>query len=318
MADNKFRVLVIEDNPDDVLLLKTMLADHDGAQAGRLSIETFYTDTLASGLEIIRNQPINAVLLSLSLPDSSGIDTLLRVQGSAPHLTIIIMTNFEDWAFFLQAIQSGAQDYLIKGQFTPSSLFRSLYFARERKLLREQLVKQRDFADSLIELAQAIVLIMDSDGAVLRSNGYYENLTGFTKKEVIGENWFSKFVPPDQIESLQRIFKATICSGQPVAHVNPILTKDGGIRKISWSSACLQDIGGNQIGVLAVGLDVTDLLHANAENQLLNQNLERRVEERTQELQKANDDLRRFARLSVNRELRMIELKQEIERLKSA
>lgn len=122
------KLLLIEDNPGDVRLLEEMLAE-----AGEDSFVLESADRLSTGLERLAIGDIDVVLVDLSLPDSRGAATFAQVQAQAPHVPIIILSGLDDEELALQAVRSGAQDYLVKGQVTSVLLTRAVQYAIERK-----------------------------------------------------------------------------------------------------------------------------------------------------------------------------------------
>src|SRR4029077_13372213 len=90
-------------------------------------------DRLSIGLERLAEAPFDAVLLDLSLPDSQGLDTLVRLHGAEKDVPIVVLTGIEDEALGVKLVQAGAQDYLVKGSVTGPLLVRSLRYAAERQ-----------------------------------------------------------------------------------------------------------------------------------------------------------------------------------------
>jgi signal transduction histidine kinase len=128
------RILLVEDNPGDSRLLQEYLKD-----AGADRYQVTHADRLAGGLERLAEANVDAVLLDLSLPDSQGMDTLVRMREAAKAVPIVVLTGIEDEALGMRLIQAGAQDYLIKGQVSGPLLTRSLQYAVERKRAEEEL-----------------------------------------------------------------------------------------------------------------------------------------------------------------------------------
>ena len=126
----RVRTLLIEDNADDVALIQRALAlEH------YTDFEYVHADRLASGLDCLAQGGVDVVLLDLTLPDGEGLTTLTTVRTKAPRLPIVVLTATDDEALDLQALQHGAQDYLVKGalEFYPNLLARSIRYAVERK-----------------------------------------------------------------------------------------------------------------------------------------------------------------------------------------
>lgn len=127
--------LLIEDNPTDVLLLDAM------ATGARVRLKLLHAERLEDGLALLRNAPFDVVLLDLSLPDAQGVETVSRTYATRRDVPIVILTGMDDERLAIQAMQAGAQDYLVKGQFDHHLLARAILYARERK--RAEAAQQR-------------------------------------------------------------------------------------------------------------------------------------------------------------------------------
>lgn len=136
------QILLIEDNEDDAILIREMLAEKKD-----LGIELEWVDRLSRGLTELVSGKIDLVLLDLSLPDSRGLETLYKVQGQTPDVPIVVLTGLDDEAMANQAVRRGAQDYLVKGRLDSYLLVRAARYAVERKqaerALRESEAKLR-------------------------------------------------------------------------------------------------------------------------------------------------------------------------------
>ncbi len=139
MADRQI-VLLIEDNPGDVRLIREMLAEgEDGI------FELACVGRLSQGLEYLATGSACLVLLDLSLPDSYGFDTFLKVYAHSPKVPIIVLTGHDDQTVALSAVKTGAQDYLVKGKLDRELLLRSMQYSIERKRYQEQLEYQANY-----------------------------------------------------------------------------------------------------------------------------------------------------------------------------
>ena len=113
------RVLIVEDNPGDLWLTKRMLAS-DGTEF-RLT----HASTLSSALEQLSHRA-DVVLLDLDLPESQGLDTLRRIREHDSSVPIIILTGMDDRDQAVEALNNGAQEYLIKSQVDGRLLVRAV------------------------------------------------------------------------------------------------------------------------------------------------------------------------------------------------
>jgi DNA-binding response OmpR family regulator len=135
----RIQVLVVEDDPLFVeLLQETLLA------AGRPGYALESVALLGEAAARLSRGGIDLVLLDLGLPDSSGLDTFRHVQRAAPAVPIIVLTANSDEETAIAAVKEGAQDYLVKGQFTSHVLVRAARYALERKRAEEALRRQAE------------------------------------------------------------------------------------------------------------------------------------------------------------------------------
>jgi diguanylate cyclase (GGDEF)-like protein len=151
-ASERQSVLLIEDNPGDVRLIREMIAEDPDAP-----FELHYADRLAHGLEFLASRPAGLVLLDLSLPDSLGLETFARVYAQSPDVPIIVLTGNDDATVALKAVQGGAQDYLVKGKLDRELLVRSMQYSIERKRYQVQIEHQAHY-DALTGLPNRTLL----------------------------------------------------------------------------------------------------------------------------------------------------------------
>ncbi|NUQ63421.1 MAG: fused response regulator/phosphatase [Pirellulales bacterium] len=127
MDNQRTRILLVEDDLDDVWILRSLLADRwDGG------FELLHCDRLAAGIERCAEGNVDAVLLDLSLPDGLGLETFQAMYDRNEHVPIIVLTGLDDREAAVKAVQAGAQDYLVKGQVSDELLVRSLRYGIER------------------------------------------------------------------------------------------------------------------------------------------------------------------------------------------
>lgn len=131
----------------------------------------------------------------------------------------------------------------------------------------DALRQQKAFAESVIETAQAIVLVLDRQGQIVSFNPYTEELTGYPLREVQGKDWFTFFLPEREQLLSREVFDQTITNQLTSRAATALRTRAGKEREIKWSNKALRDSGGAIVGMLAIGHDITDL--KNAQQQLL-------------------------------------------------
>ncbi len=133
MMDKPIEVLLVEDNPGDARLIKEFLSD-----AGGTAFEIEVAQKLSHGLGALSEKKFDVILLDLSLPDSSGLETVAKALSYAQQTAIIVLTGLDDEKLAVDAVRKGAQDYLVKGQIDTDLLSRAIRYAIERKGAEEE------------------------------------------------------------------------------------------------------------------------------------------------------------------------------------
>jgi DNA-binding NarL/FixJ family response regulator len=146
-----FALLLLEDNEADACFVMEMLQKADDPQLWQIT----RAQRLSTALELLSQTQFEVVLLDLSLPDSQGLDTLIRVREVALNSPIIVLTGINDRQISLQALGHGAQDYLVKGKITAAILTRVIRYAIERGRILQQLqaeVAERQRSEQTLRL----------------------------------------------------------------------------------------------------------------------------------------------------------------------
>jgi signal transduction histidine kinase len=170
MKIKPIKVLAIEDSAADLLILQETL---QGIQPLEFSVTG--AQRLDEGLEKLRRENFAVLLLDLGLPDSQGIDTLQKVREQFSEIPIVVMTGFDDEATGLEAIQSGAQDYIVKGQMPALFQSRAIRYAIERKKSEQALhAAKEDLAKANQELETRV---KDRTAELQQSNAELESLS---------------------------------------------------------------------------------------------------------------------------------------------
>jgi PAS domain S-box-containing protein len=133
MAERQLEVLLIEDNPGDVRLIQQMLAEDKD-----MVFHLESADSLSAGMEHLTEARVDLILLDLSLPDSYGIETFHKASAQAPGVPIVVLSGSDDEELAMNAVQAGAQDYLVKGQVEGHLLARAIQYAVERERGRKE------------------------------------------------------------------------------------------------------------------------------------------------------------------------------------
>ena len=160
MDDNRIKVLLIEDNPGDARLIDMMLAE-----ARNMKFQLAWQDNLTAGLAHLKDHEVDILLLDLGLPESSGLQTLETALSHASKVpTLVVLSGLSDEDIALRAVQSGAQDYLVKGHVDSALLVRSIRYAMERSRTEEALRQAQADLENRVqertaELANAVAAL---------------------------------------------------------------------------------------------------------------------------------------------------------------
>lgn len=144
------KVLLVEDNPGDIRLIQEMFGENEADHFDLLCAEK-----LAEALKCLDETSVDVILLDLSLPDSQGLDTFIKINNRVPLIPVVVLSGFDDEAFAVEAVGRGAQDYLTKGRTDSSLLARSLRYAVERRHTENALI-QGERLRALGEMASGV------------------------------------------------------------------------------------------------------------------------------------------------------------------
>ncbi|MGF1719588.1 EAL domain-containing protein [Vibrio kyushuensis] len=133
-ANQRIRTLQVEDNPGDSRLLYEYLYRENASDVDLKQVET-----LSGALSKLTEEPFDVVLLDLSLPDASGLEAVYAVLKHDPAIAVVVVSSLDDEGTALEALKSGAQDYIVKGKFDSYILHKSIRYALERKKIKDRL-----------------------------------------------------------------------------------------------------------------------------------------------------------------------------------
>ena len=174
MQTTAITALLIEDNPDDAVLI-----ERDLNISRKIKYNVIHVERFADGLESLKRILFDVILLDLTLPDGPmGIKTFETVYAQASHIPIIVLTGHDDDDLAVEAVHKGAQDYLVKGLVTGPALGRAIRYAIERKKLLTQL------EDSMkeIKLLRGFLPICMNCKKIRDDQGYWTQVEVYIRK----------------------------------------------------------------------------------------------------------------------------------------
>lgn len=247
------KILIVEDDEDTRLNLRDIL-ELDGFEIGLAATGREACSKLASREFVI-------AVLDRSLPDTTADQILPALRAASPDTEFVVVTGFVDLDSTLVALRHGAADYILK-PINPDALRSSIHRIIERREIARQLQREYAFSDRILKTAEAMVVVLDLDGSVVRFNPYFEKISGWTMEEAVGKDWFQLVVPIENRQRLRDRFLLIDHRDETRADTHHILTKQGPTRNVRWSISTLLDEYGRMDAVLAIGLDITDFVEA--------------------------------------------------------
>ncbi|MCB0211030.1 MAG: response regulator [Anaerolineae bacterium] len=202
MNADPIKVLLVEDDPNDVQFIQMALAGIDFGQ-----IDCRAVNELSKAVQLLNQEAFDLILLDLSLNDAWGLDTIIQLNAQAVDIPVVILTGNDDENIALEAVKLGAQDYLVKGQVSDAVIVRTIRHAIERHHLLKDLEKQITallhsevrFHKMIEHNADAIVII-DHNNTIRFVNPAAENLFGSPAEYLIDKQFMYPIVVDEATE----------------------------------------------------------------------------------------------------------------------
>jgi len=249
-------VLLIEANPADASVIRTMF-NHQGLYAFKLSIVA----CLENALIHLASQPVDVILLDVGAYGTSGQEVVRTIRTAAPRVSIVLLSELEDEAMAIQAMQDGTQDYLVKGQMEPHELMRALRNAVERKTIEESLFSEKERAQVTLNSIADAVICTDPEGNISFLNPSAERMTGWPLHEAVGRPLGETFRIIDATTREPAVDPITkSAAGDNVGEIPAncvLIQRDGREIFIEDSVATIYDRGGKVDGSVLVFRDVS-------------------------------------------------------------
>jgi PAS domain S-box-containing protein len=175
MTEHPLKILLVEDDASDAFSLCAMLREQISA-----SIDVKRTASMGEAERYLAAHAVDIVVLDLGLPDTQGVEAVRRACAAAPHVPMVVLTDLDDESLAMQALKEGAQDYFVKGKVEPSTLYRAMRYAIERKAMEKELRRARDRAeraetllrDAVDSLSEGLVIYDREDRFVMCNEAY--------------------------------------------------------------------------------------------------------------------------------------------------
>lgn len=253
MEIRTIRVLLIEDNLDDVTFLRRTLQRVSGTHFQLEPVRS-----LAEGFAQLKAGGIDVVLLDLSLPDSSGLETFSALKAQARETPVIVLSGLDDETVAVNAVHAGAEDYLVKGRVDSQLITRAIIYALERMESRRALLKAEEkyrgiFENSIIGIFQTTPdgRYQDVNTALIRIYGYESRADLMARVSDIGR---LLYVDPGRRAEFVRLMHE---KGSIQDFESRIFRRDGSVIWISESARAVRDPNGQILYYEGMVEDIT-------------------------------------------------------------
>jgi diguanylate cyclase (GGDEF)-like protein/PAS domain S-box-containing protein len=255
MSTKPIKILLVEDHSADARLLRDMFNEQ-----GSHDTELTHVERMSEAEKHLAEGAVDIIVLDLGSPAAQGLAALRRAHAAAPHVPLVVLTNVDDEALAVQALQEGAQDYLIKGKIERGGLLRVLRYAIERKIMEEALLQEKERAQVTLNSIGDAVISTDISGNITFLNVIAEKMTGWSWRDAAGRPTADVFrivagtsreIPPNPVEMA--------IEQNRIVHLPPnciLIRRDGFELPIEDSVSPIHDREGQVTGAVIVFRDV--------------------------------------------------------------
>jgi CheY-like chemotaxis protein len=173
-------LLLVEDNPGDARLFRETFRDQ-----GSQDTELTHVKSMSAAEEYLASHAVDIIMLDLGLPDAQGLEAVRRAHAAAHSVPLVVLTGLDDESLATQALQEGAQDYLIKGQIETRGLRRALRHSVERKIMDDALFGEKERAQVTLNSIGDAVVCTDIAGNITFLNLVAGKMTGWSRQGAV-------------------------------------------------------------------------------------------------------------------------------------
>ena len=252
----KNRVLIIDDNPGDIFLLREMIEEDPNSRfqvAGEAG-------NLEEGVRQLQEGNFDVALLDLQLPDSRGLDTIVQAHAAAHDVPIIVMSEIDDEELAVRSVQMGAHEHLLKGRVDAHIVQRTLRYAVERARAETQLARERDLLQTLLENIPDRIYFKDRESRFTLINRALTALFGLKSPEQAYGKTDADFYGQEHAGDALKDELHVMESGEPLLGKVEFENLADGRR--SWSLTTklpLRDRKGGIVGTCGISREISQL-----------------------------------------------------------
>lgn len=264
-ARDTISVLIVEDNPDHLTLMEKAL------RSDLIGVEFSEAGSAAECLQVLEAVEPDVLIIDYRLPDTDGLTLLQQIRSDYPDLPILMVIGMGSEKVAVEALKSGATDYLIKSenylQTLPAAVRHVLDHSRTKIRLEETEIYYKDLVENITDG----IYLLDEGGKIRMVNAAAAQILGYERRQLIGRHFSSLFEPAEYKKIMRRFQR------QPSRAIRRLETwLLGAGKKVPVEVSVIPVFRGNRlIGYQGVARDITDRIEAERERRRRSEEMER-------------------------------------------
>ena len=261
MSDTAVRVLLVDDDEDDYIITRDLVA-----QIGNPSYRLDWINDYDAALAALQRREHDICLLDYRLGERTGLELLRESRSFSGRPPMILLTGQGDHEIDLEATKAGAVDYLIKGQLDADKLERAIRYAIEGQSARERLRRDRDLISRIMETSPVGIVVTDQAGKITFANHQAEGVLGLTQNAIAQRtcsvlDWRSTDLEGNPLTEQPSLLKQVLDSGRVAHDVRYTIARpNDSPTLLSANATPLFDVDGRIDGMVVTVEDITERL----------------------------------------------------------
>lgn len=253
-ADERYNILLIEDNPGDALIVEDYLLEY----LPKAVIKQVTTFREGSNLMTDDTLTFDAILLDLNLPDKNGEALIEAVKSIIGETPVIVLTGLGDHSFSLKSLQMGVTDYLLKGEFNAFALYKSVVYAIEKGKMANVMAENNRRLKDVLEIARLGHWRYDHEKSVLYCSDDMKRMLQLnSSSDILRLDQFRKLVHPDDLNYFDAHFDV-FNNGHTVDEMeHRVVLQNGDVLHVYQRTEQKRDYRGKVVGLDGVIQDIT-------------------------------------------------------------
>lgn len=247
-----YKIAVIDDNPDDIFVIKRMLLKANKS----FIIDEFIDPEIA--LDNILNDTIDCIIVDYNLPKMNGIEFVSKFNNKyKSDVLIIFLTGQGSEKIAAESLKSGAHDYIIKNELSSEILYKSIIKGIEKRDFERKEKTHKEFVEKIIELIPTPLFYKDKNGIFLGGNKAFEEILGKSKEDFIGKTVYEILKEEDAI-NLSAKDKELLEKPSTQNYESEFIDKNGETKYLVNNRVTYNNSFGEVDGIIGIIIDVTE------------------------------------------------------------